>query len=105
MALQANKAPVYDRAEQSLKAGKIGPELEADLDALDEMVRDVAGQGLYPSVTRGFGPLPGYGRQTGAQWWTCPRGRCSGRGRVLPNQAPPACGATGEQLVPGPLSG
>ena len=105
MALRDNKEPVYERAEESLKAGQIGPELEADLDLLDEMVRGVTGQGLYPAVTRGFGPLPGYGRETGAQWWTCPRGRCSGRGRVLPDQAPPVCGATGEPLVPGPLQG
>ena len=105
MARDENKEPVYERAEESLKAGQIGPELEADLDLLDEVVRRATGQGLYPGVTRGFGPLPGHERQTGAQWWTCPRGRCSGRGRVLSGQAPPVCGATGEPLVPRPLPG
>jgi hypothetical protein len=100
-----NKEPVYERAGESLRTGRIGPELEADLDLLDEMVRKVTGQGLYPGVTRGFGPLPGSERQTGAQWWTCPRGRCSGRGRVLLGQEPPVCGATSEPLVLRPLPG
>jgi hypothetical protein len=104
MALQANQGAVYERAAQSVKAGRLGPELEADLDSLDQLVRRATRQGLYPEVTRGFGPLPGYRRETGAQWWTCPRGRCSGRGRVLPGQPPPVCAATGEQLVSGPLS-
>jgi hypothetical protein len=103
MAQRQNMEPVYERAEESLKAGRIGPELEADLDSLDEMVRRVEGQGLYPSATRSYQPLPGGGAGSGAQWWTCPRNRCAGRGRVLPGQAPPVCGATGEQLVPGPL--
>lgn len=103
MAREQSMEAVYKRAEESLKAGRIGPELEADLDSLDEMVRRVEGQGLYPGATRSYQPLPGGGAGTGAQWWTCPRSRCAGRGRVLPGQAPPACGATGEQLVPGPF--
>ena len=94
---------VYKRAEESLKAGRIGPELETDLDLLDDMVRRVEGQGLYPGATRSYQPLPGGGAGSGAQWWTCPRGRCAGRGRVRPGQAPPVCRATGEQLAPGPL--
>ncbi len=98
--------PVYRRAEESLKAGSAGPELEADLDALDALVRAVEGQGLYPSATRTiFGPLPGSVTGTGAQWWTCPRGLCAGRGRVKPGQAPPTCAATGDSLIAGPLSG
>jgi hypothetical protein len=103
MARQENKEAVYKRAEESLRAGRIGPELEADLDVLDEMVRLVEGQGLYPGATRSYQPLPGGGAGTGAQWWTCPRNRCAGRGRVRAGQQPPVCGATGEQLVPGPL--
>jgi hypothetical protein len=98
--------PVYRRAEESLKAGRTGPELEADLDALDTMVRQVEGQGLYPSATRTYTPLPGVGPAgSGAQWWTCPRGWCAGRGRVKPGQAPPSCAAAGESLVAGPLPG
>ena len=50
---------VFTDAEESVKAGQIGPELEADLDSLDEMVRGVEGQGLYPAATRGYAPLPG----------------------------------------------
>ncbi len=103
MAREQSMEAVYKRAEESLKAGRIGPELEADLDLLDEMVRRAEGQGLYSAATRGYQPLPGGGAGTGAQWWTCPRSRCAGRGRVRPGQAPPVCGATGEQLVPGPL--
>jgi hypothetical protein len=98
---------VYRRAEQSLSAGRVGPELEADLDALDAMVRRVAGQGLYPSPTRITypGPLPGAVRGSGAQWWTCPQGRCAGRGRVKPGQDPPSCAAAGQCLVARPLPG
>jgi hypothetical protein len=101
----------YKRAEESLKDGQIGPRLEADLDLLDEMVRRIEGQGLYPAATRGyqsppaFVRVPGDGMGTGAQWWTCPRERCAGRGRMKPGQEPPVCAATGEQLVPGPLPG
>lgn len=99
---------VFVRVEESLKAGQIGPELEVDLDSLDAMVKKAEGQGLYPSATRGFQPLPGYQGSpvsggTGAQWWTCPRNRCAGRGRVRAGQQPPECAAAGEPLVPGPL--
>ena len=103
MAGQQNMEHVFQRAEDSLKAGRIDPELEADLDSLDAMVKRVEGHGLYPSVTRGYLPLPGPGGDTGAQWWTCPRGRCAGRGRVRSGQESPVCAATGEQLVPGPV--
>jgi hypothetical protein len=92
----------YGRAEKALKDGQPSPGLEADLDLLNAMVEKREGQGLYP-VTRAYQPWPDPGRGTGAQWWTCPRDRCAGRGRVKPGQAPPLCGATGEQLVPGPL--
>jgi len=94
---------VFAHAEESLKAGQTGPELEANLDSLDVMVKKAEGQGLYPAATRGYTPLPGPGGPSGAQWWTCPRNRCAGRGRVRAGQQPPECAATGEQLVPGPL--
>jgi hypothetical protein len=103
MAREQSMEAVYKRAEELLKAGRIGRELEADLDLLDDMVRRVEGQGLYPGATRSYQPLPGGGPGTGAQWWTCPRSRCAGRGRVRSDQQPPVCGATGEPLVPGPL--
>ncbi len=103
MAREHNMGPVYKRAEESLHAGRVGPELEADLDAIDEMVRHVGGQGLYPAAPRSYQPLLGGGTGTGAQWWTCPCGRCAGRGRVRPSQAPPVCAATGEKLIPGPM--
>lgn len=103
LARQQNMEPTFLHAEESLKSGRIDSALEADLDGLDEMVRRVEGQGLYPPATRGYQPLPGPGDDTGAQWWTCPRGRCAGRGRVRPGQEPPVCAGTGEQLAPGPL--
>lgn len=93
----------FQRAEESLRSGSLGLALEADLDLLDKMVRRVEGQGLYPVTTRAFQPLPGSEQVTSARWWTCPSGRCAGRGRVKPGQATPACAATGEPLVPGPM--
>ena len=105
MAHQENMHFVYKHAEESLKADRVGPELETELDSLDEMVRRVEGQGLYPAATRGYQPLPGGGAGTGAQWWTCPRGRCAGRGRVRSGQETPVCRAADQPLVPGPLPG
>lgn len=102
LARKNNKEELLQRAADALRAGEIGPGLEADLDALDAMVKQEHGQGLF-LVTRGFGPLPPYAGDTGAQWWTCPRSRCAGRGRVKPGQQPPVCAATREQLIPGPL--
>jgi len=101
---------VFAHAEEALKAGQIGPELEAGLDSLDLMVRKAEGQGLYPATTRGYQPLPPFegvpgGRgSSGALWWTCPRNRCAGRGRVRVGQHAPECAVTGEQLVPLPLT-
>jgi len=98
------KELAFQRAEASFKAGRDDAELEADLDLLDEMVRQVMGTGLFSSRPRGYGPLPhGSGPETGAQWWTCPHDRCTGRGRVQPGVRPPVCAATGEPLTPGPL--
>ena len=94
----------FMRAEESVKGGRIDPELEADLDALDAMVAHREGQGFYPAATRGYQPLPGSGGDTGAQWWACPRHRCAGRGRVRPGQQSPVCDATGERLLPTPFS-
>jgi hypothetical protein len=94
---------VFVRAEEAVKSGQANPALEADLDSLDLMVQQVEGQGLYPAATRGFMPLPGPAGDSGAQWWTCPQRRCSGRGRVQAGQHPPVCAATGESLVPGSL--
>jgi hypothetical protein len=102
LACQKHQEEVLERAEEALRRGEIGAALEADIDALDEMMRDEYGWGLV-RVTRGFSPLPPYPPGTGAQWWTCPNNRCDGRGRVLPGQQAPVCAATGQQLVPGPL--
>jgi hypothetical protein len=102
---QENMEPVFRRAEESLRAGRVGPELEADLDALDAMVWRVEGQGMYPPVTRTAypGQLPGSGAGSGARVWTCPRGWCAGRGRVRPGQGQQSCTAAGELLVARPL--
>lgn len=93
-------------AEEALRSGRISPELEANLDQLDRVVAQAEGRGLYPAPLRGYQPLPGPVRQTGARWWTCPLGQCSGRGRVRPGQQAPGCvAAGGSPLVPGPLPG
>jgi hypothetical protein len=103
---QQDMEPVYRRAQEELTAGTAGPGLEADLDALDVMVRRATGRGLYPSATRSYqGPLPGTATGTGAQWWTCPRDLCAGRGRVKPGQPAPSCAASGKSLIAGPLPG
>jgi hypothetical protein len=103
LARQENVEEVFLRAETSLKAGRIGPELESDLDSLDAMVRRVEGQGLFLAASRGYAPLPMPGQSTGAQWWACPSDRCAGRGRVRPGQQAPVCAATGERLMARPL--
>jgi hypothetical protein len=103
LARRADMEPVFLQAEEFLKAGRIGPELEADLDSLDAMVRRIEGQGLYPAASRSYTPLPGPAGGIGAQWWACPRGRCAGRGRVRPGQEAPVCDATGERLVARPM--
>ncbi len=97
------KEPVFLSAEKALIAGQVDADLEAHLDSLDEMVRGLGGPGLYPGSLRDFRSLPGDNGTTGARWWTCPSGRCAGRGRVRPGDKTPVCAATGEQLVPGPL--
>lgn len=94
---------VFDRARRSLEDGRINPGLEADLDSLDETLRRAEGEGLYPPASRNYEPLPGTGGTAGAQWWACPSGRCSGRGRVTRGQQPPVCAATGQPLEPRPL--
>ncbi|GAA4617979.1 hypothetical protein GCM10023195_80500 [Actinoallomurus liliacearum] len=96
---------VFRAAEEALRSGRIGPELEADLDQLDQVVAQVEGLGLYPAPLRAYQPLPGPVRQTGARWWTCPLVQCAGRGRVRPGQQAPTCAAAGRPLVAGPLPG
>jgi hypothetical protein len=74
--------PMLGRATELLHAGQIGPDLETALDALDEMVLQFEGVGLYAPVVRGYQPLPGGAGQPGAQWWTCPRGQVSSHRRA-----------------------
>lgn len=96
---------VFTRARDSLREDRIDGALEADLDALDKMVRAAVGEGLYPGAVRGLPDLPGVSGSSGAQWWACPSWRCTGRGRVVPGRQPPVCAATGQPLEPGPLRG
>jgi hypothetical protein len=100
---------VFQDAVDLLKADQIGQDLEDKLDVLDKTATRAVDKGLYPADTRrSFEPLPGSGRDTGARWWTCPHGWCSGRGLVRRGQAPEVClaaGAPGEQLVQEPLPG
>ena len=103
LARQNGMEQEFTRARKSLRDGGTDPELEADLDAIDEMARRTEGKGLYPAAVRGVPDWPGTGAGTGAQWWTCPVQRCAGRGRVLPGRQPPVCAASGQPLEPKPL--
>jgi hypothetical protein len=103
LARQNNMEQVFIRAQRSLQDGRVGPDLETDLDSLDAMVRQIEGQGLYPAAVRSYAPWPGTGESTGAEWWACPSHRCAGRGRVVADQQSPVCAATGEPLEPRPL--
>ncbi|WP_345444437.1 hypothetical protein [Actinoallomurus vinaceus] len=105
IARQQQVEEVLRAAEEALRSGRIGPELEAGLDKLDQAVAQAEGQGLYPATLRVYQPLPGPVRQTGARWWTCPLVQCAGRGRVRPDQQAPMCAAAGRPLVAGPLPG
>jgi hypothetical protein len=103
-ALQQNDIVVFQRAKKLLKAGSIGPELEAALDELDAALRLSRGEGIYSATRAIYTPLPSNpGNSAGARWWTCPRDWCTGRGRVRPGQKPPTCAATGESLASGPF--
>jgi hypothetical protein len=104
LANQEDMEQVFLRAEISLRTGMIGSDLESDLDALDAMVMGHDGQGMYPTDMRGYTPLPMASSASGAWWWSCPTGRCSGRGRVLPGHVTPVCAVTGDELVARPLS-
>jgi hypothetical protein len=105
IARQQQAEEVFRAAEEALRSGRIGPELEASLDQLDQVIAQAEGQGLYPAPLRTYQPLPGPVRLTGARWWTCPLGQCAGRGRVRPAQQVPTCAAAGKPLVAGPLPG
>jgi hypothetical protein len=94
---------VLENARAALAAGDIGAQLEADLDALDLLLKTSDSLGMYPPVTRGFKPLPGTADRTGAQWWTCPGDWCAGRGRVRPQQPAPVCAISGQVLTSQPL--
>ncbi len=98
LARQNNMEQVFVRAQLSLQDGRVGPELKADLDSLDAMMRRVEGEGLYPAAVRGYAPWLGTGGSAGAQWWACPSRRCAGRGRVVVGQQPPVCAATGKPV-------
>lgn len=104
LARQQGMEPVFDRARAALATGRIGPELESDLDALDAMTVRAEGWRLFPAANREFAPLPMPGDDTGTQWWRCLPGWCAGRGRVRPGQDPPVCAVTGRPLVAGPLT-
>jgi hypothetical protein len=105
IAVRQGMKPTLEHATELLGSGQIGPDLEAALDSLDQMMRQSEGLGLYPPAVRTYQPVPDPVRQSGAQWWTCPRGQCTGRGRVQPGQQPPVCLAAGEPLAPGPFPG
>ncbi|MEU0519996.1 hypothetical protein [Streptosporangium sp. NPDC006007] len=104
LAREEGKEPVYLRVRAALESGRMDREFEADLDVLSSMVEDSTGHGLFPSATRGYSPLPGMSGSAGAQWWSCPRDRCAGRGRVMAGRPTPVCGVGGEPMTAKPLT-
>jgi hypothetical protein len=104
LARKSGLESVYARVCTAIEAGETGAALENDLDRLDTMVAKETGQGLYPTGTRTYSPLPGRSGGVGARWWTCLHDRCAGLGRVLPGQAPPTCGIFGRDLISEPLT-
>jgi hypothetical protein len=94
---------VLENARTALASGDTDARLEADLDALDTLMKTSGKLGMYPPVTRSFKPLPGASDETGAQWWTCPGGWCAGRGRVRPQHPAPVCAVAGQVLTPRPV--
>lgn len=97
---------VFDRVKAAVLAGQGSAETEADLDRLDQTVRESSGGefGFYPSRNRVYRPLSGASPGSGALWWSCPTGLCAGRGRVRSIENPPICSAVGAALVPQPLA-
>jgi hypothetical protein len=102
MARDQGLEDTWRRASEALRAGRLGVELEKDLDALDAMVARVQPGGLF-SGSREYRPLPGGGPASGAAWWSCPLDLCAGRGRVLPRQKAPVCGIGRRSLTATPL--
>jgi hypothetical protein len=111
LAEEKGMTEVLENARAALTGGHLGAQLEADLDALDLLLKKSDSLGMYPPVTRGFKPLPGFeplpgaADRTGAQWWTCPGNWCAGRGRVRPQQPAPVCAVSGQSLTSQPVSG
>ncbi|SDM38239.1 hypothetical protein [Nonomuraea jiangxiensis] len=93
---------LFLHVRDELAAGRMPHSLEADLDTLNGLAERRLGKGFYPSTSRAA-PLPGHEEATGAQYWSCPRGRCSGRGRVRPGQAPPFCALGSADLIAEPI--
>lgn len=100
---QKEMEDIYRRVRSALESGQIDGKLEADLDTLNSMMLDSTGYSLY-STTRSYSPLPGTSHSTGAQWWSCPREHCVGRGRVKAGQTAPICSISGEPLAQKPLT-
>ncbi|MFB4270925.1 hypothetical protein [Nonomuraea sp. GTA35] len=102
LAEQEGHGETFRRVRDGLRSDLPSDILETDLDALNLMCERVLGQGFLPADTR-VARLPGHEAATGARLWNCPGGRCSGRGRVRPHQAPPICSISELPLVDTPL--
>lgn len=93
----------FVRAQEAVRDGRVDTVLETELDAIDETLRRIDGDGIYPPSSRAFEAWPSGERDSGARWWACPAGRCVGRGRVLAAQSAPVCSALGRPLEAGPF--
>lgn len=99
----AEGTELLDRLRRALREGR-SPYPESELDELNRMLEQAEGLGLYPAARRGYESLPGAaGAAGGAQWWSCPAGRCAGHGLVRRGQPTPVCAVTGDELAARPL--
>lgn len=105
LARQHGAGDHYDRVAAALRAGRLPPELEPDIDVLDALAERELSEGFHPADVLAYEPLPGAQAATGAQKWACPTDQCAGWGRVRPGQSahPPVCAARQTPLVPRPV--
>ena len=67
LAADKGMTEVLENARTALASGDTDARLEADLDALDMLMKTSGNLGMYPPVTRSFKPLPGASDRTGAR--------------------------------------
>lgn len=93
----------WDRVCAAVRSGALGPEVAADLDALDDAFARHGVDGLTTGG-RGYEPLRGGRSRPVVTVWACPADRACARlepqeGRWARLRPAPRCGLTGSPLV------